>query len=122
MAGPDYSGLLKEIADELTDRSPRSAALNRAATANLVDGGSHTIRLMEPFAPRIVAARGGRVTDEDGHDILDLWQGHLANILGHNPEVVTSALARAFDSGFGLQSGMVDRLQGGRLCVAARQT
>ena len=111
MAGPDYSGLLKEIADELTDRSPRSAALNRAAKSNLVDGGSHTIRLMEPFAPRIVAARGGRVTDEDGHDILDLWQGHLANILGHNPEVVTSELARAFGNGFGLQTGMVDRLQ-----------
>jgi glutamate-1-semialdehyde 2,1-aminomutase len=112
LAGPDYSGLLEEIAVELTDRSPRSAALNRAAQANLVDGGSHTIRLMEPFAPRIVAARGGRVTDEDGHDILDLWQGHLANILGHNPDVVTAALARAFDSGFGLQLGMVDRLQG----------
>jgi len=122
LAGRDYSALLAELADELAGRSPRSAALNRAAKANLVDGGSHTIRLMEPFAPRIVAARGGRVTDEDGHDILDLWQGHLANILGHNPEVVTSELARAFGDGFGLQSGMVDRLQGEVAEILCRRT
>ena len=122
VAGRDYSALLAELADELAGRSPRSAALNRDAKANLVDGGSHTIRLMEPFAPRIVAARGGRVTDEDSHDILDLWQGHLANILGHNPEVVTSELARAFGDGFGLQSGMVDRLQGEVAEILCRQT
>jgi glutamate-1-semialdehyde 2,1-aminomutase len=122
LAGRDYSGLLAEIADELVGRSPRSAALNRAAKANLVDGGSHTIRLMEPFAPRIIAARGGRVADEDGHDILDFWQGHLANILGHNPEVVTSELARAFDGGFGLQVGMVDRLQSEVAEILCRRT
>jgi glutamate-1-semialdehyde 2,1-aminomutase len=122
VAERDYSRLLAEIADELIDRLPRSAALNRAAKANLVDGGSHTIRLMEPFAPRIVAARGGRVTDEDGHDILDFWQGHLANLLGHNPEVVTSELARTFGAGFGLQMGMVDRLQGEVAEILCRQT
>jgi len=51
------------------------------------------------------------MVDEDGHRILDLWQGHLANVLGHNPEIVTSALARALDGGFGTQSGLVDELQ-----------
>lgn len=87
--GREYTALLAELADELAARSPKSAALNRAAKQSLVDGGGHTIRLMEPFAPRIAAARGGHVTDEDGHDILDLWQGHLANILGHNLQIVT---------------------------------
>jgi glutamate-1-semialdehyde 2,1-aminomutase len=77
---------------------------------------------MEPFAPRIVEARGGRITDEDGHDILDFWQGHLGNILGHNPEVVTSELARAFENGFGLQTGMVDRLQGEVAEILCRRT
>ena len=122
MVERDFSGLLAEIADELAERSPRSAALNQAAKANLVDGGSHTIRLTEPFAPRIVSARGGRVTDEDGHDILDFWQGHLANILGHNPEVVTSELAHAFAAGFGLQLGMVDRLQSEVAEILCRRT
>jgi glutamate-1-semialdehyde 2,1-aminomutase len=76
-----------------------------------VDGGSHALRLVQPFPPRIVAARGAWIKDEDGHDILDFWQGHLANLLGHNPQVVTSALARAFEDGLGLQTGFTDRLQ-----------
>jgi glutamate-1-semialdehyde 2,1-aminomutase len=51
------------------------------------------------------------VEDEDGHRILDFWQGHHANILGHNPPVVTDALASSFSSGFGLQTGFTDELQ-----------
>ncbi len=87
-----------------------------------MDGGSHTIRLLEPFPPRIVSARGGWITDEDGHRILDFWQGHVANILGHNPEVVTSVLSAAFADGFGLQTGLVDRLQAEVAEILCRQT
>ncbi len=107
----DYTTLLNELADEHRRRSPRSASIHEAATGVLVDGGSHAIRLIEPFPPRIVEAHGGWIRDEDGHRILDLWQGHLANVLGHNPEVVTAELARAFADGFGTQSGLVDALQ-----------
>jgi glutamate-1-semialdehyde 2,1-aminomutase len=107
----DHTRLLAELAEAYTRYAPKSAALNEKAKRYLVDGGSHALRLIQPFPPRIVAARGAWVKDEDGHDILDFWQGHLANILGHNPEVVTAALARAFESGFGLQTGFTDRLQ-----------
>jgi len=111
MADHDYTPLLNELADEHRRRSPKSAAIHEEACHHLVDGGSHSLRLLEPFPPRITAAHGGWMVDEDGHRILDLWQGHMANILGHNPEVVTSELSRAFASGFGTQSGLVDRLQ-----------
>jgi glutamate-1-semialdehyde 2,1-aminomutase len=77
----------------------------------MIDGGSHAVRLIKPFPPRITEARGAYVTDEDGHKILDFWQGHFANILGHNPPVITEALAEAFRGGFGLQTGFTDRLQ-----------
>jgi len=107
----DYTKLSAELAEAYAQHFPKSAALNEEAKRHLVDGGSHALRLIEPFPPRIVAARGGWLKDEDGHDILDFWQGHLANILGHNPEVVTSVLARALDDGFGLQTGFPDRLQ-----------
>ena len=60
--------------------------------------------------------------DEDGHKILDFWQGHLANVLGHNPEVVTSELAQAFANGFGLQTGIPDRLQSEVAEILCRQT
>ena len=111
MADHDYTTLLTELADEHRRRSPRSAAIHEGACRHLVDGGSHSIRLLEPFPPRVTAAHGGWIDDEDGHHILDLWQGHMANVLGHNPEVITSELAQAFDDGFGTQSGMADALQ-----------
>ena len=111
MAARDYSKLIAELTDEYTKKSPRSKELNDTAKQHLVDGGSHNLRLSQPFPPRIVTARGGWIQDEDGNDILDFWQGHLANVLGHNPEVVTSELARAFSDRIGLQGGFVDRLQ-----------
>ncbi len=111
MTTHDYTPLLNELADEHRRRSPKSAAIHEQACRHLIDGGSHSIRLLEPFPPRVTEAHGGWIIDEDGHRILDLWQGHLANVLGHNPEVVTSALSRAFADGFGTQSGLVDALQ-----------
>jgi len=110
-AAIDHVPLLNELAQEYVARSPRSAALNERATRSLVDGGSHALRLIEPFPPRIASAKGAYVRDEDGHEILDFWQGHYANLLGHNPEVVTTALARAFEAGVGLQTGLTDRLE-----------
>ena len=112
MPAPDYTALVSELADQHRQRSPRSAAIHERACRSLVDGGSHAVRLIEPFPPRIVDARGGWVVDEDGHRLLDFWQGHLGNVLGHNPAVVTDALAGALTAGFGTQSGLVDTLQG----------
>jgi glutamate-1-semialdehyde 2,1-aminomutase len=122
MTARDYSRLMTEIREEYSERSPRSSALHHDACQNLVDGGSHSLRLTQPFPPRIASAQGGWVSDEDGHDILDFWQGHMANVLGHNPEVVTSELARAFADGFGLQLGMTDRLQAEVAEILCRQT
>lgn len=102
---------MAQFAEEYTKHAPKSAALHERAIKYMIDGGSNTLRLLQPFAPRIVNARGAWVKDEDGHRILDFWQGHHANILGHNPEIVTSALARAFSEGWGLQTGFTERLQ-----------
>ena len=118
----DYAPLLAELAEAYSRHAPRSAALNQRARQFLVDGGSHAIRLTEPFPPRIVAARGAWLKDVDGHDILDFWQGHLGNILGHNPEVVTSVLANAFQDRVGLQVGMADQLQIETAEIVCRRT
>jgi glutamate-1-semialdehyde 2,1-aminomutase len=111
MKHPDHSRLLDSLRQEYERRNPRSAALQAEALRRLVDGGSHALRLLQPFPPRIASAAGACVTDEDGHCILDFWQGHYANILGHNPPELTSVLRAGFDSGFGLQTGFTDRLQ-----------
>ena len=122
MNRPDYTSLITELSAEYALHSPRSAALNERAKGPLVDGGSHAVRLMEPFPPRIAAAHGAWLTDEDGHQILDFWQGHYANILGHNPKVVTSELVAALNDGFGLQTGFTDRLQAETAEILCRQT
>jgi glutamate-1-semialdehyde 2,1-aminomutase len=118
----DHTRLMAELQDEYARFSPKSGVINQTAGQYLVDGGSHQLRLMQPFPPRIVSARGAHLRDEDGHDILDFWQGHLANLLGHNPPVVTEVLARAFAQGFGLQTGFTDRLQAEAAEILCRLT
>ncbi len=118
----DYSRLVAELAQSYRQHSPKSAELNERAQQVLVDGGSHALRLIEPFPPRIVRASGGYVWDEDGHAILDFWQGHFANILGHNPPEIGTALAEAFAGGSGLQTGFTDRLQIETAEILCRQT
>lgn len=107
----DYSKLTNELAAEYARHSPQSAALNERAHQTMIDGGSHSLRLIKPFPPRLVSARGAYVQDADGHALLDFWQGHYANVLGHNPAVITAALVHALQSGYGLQSGFTDQLQ-----------
>lgn len=118
----DYSRLLSEIESEYARHAPRSASLHERARQVLIDGGSHTLRLIHPFPPRVASASGAWVADEDGHRILDFWQGHHANILGHNPPVVVEQLREAFAAGQGLQTGFTDRLQIETAELLCRQT
>lgn len=103
--------ILQKLHHAYQGHAPRSAEIQKNANQVLVDGGSHTLRLIEPFPPRIRSGKGGYVSDEDGHQILDFWQGHYANLLGHNPDVVTRKLAEAFGSSNGLQTGFEDATQ-----------
>ncbi len=122
MKARDYSPLMAELAEEYRKHSPKSAALHEEAVEVLVDGGNNALRILQPFPPRIVHAQGAWVTDEDGHRILDFWQGHYANVLGHNPPVVTRALAQAMAEGYGLQTGFTDRLMIEVAEILCRQT
>ena len=87
------------------------ASFKTRARRVMLDGGSHGRRLNRPFPPRIERASGAWLYDADGHKILDFWQGHFANLMGHNPPFLTEALANGFSSGFGLQTGFTDELQ-----------
>ncbi len=118
----NHSKLLAELSAEYERRFPISASRHGQAQKSLIDGGSHALRLIKPFPPRIRSARGSRITVEDGHDILDFWQGHHANILGHNPTVVTEALRDYFAAGEGLQTGFVEGFQIEAAEILRRQT
>ncbi len=84
--------LLAYLQHEYQKKTPRSSMLFRRATRVMVRGGSHTLRLWKPYPFYPASAAGARVTDVDGNSYLDYWQGHYANILGHNPEVIRRAL------------------------------
>jgi glutamate-1-semialdehyde 2,1-aminomutase len=101
-----HARLLSQLYREYEARFARSREAHDRAQGVLIDGISHATRSFSPFPFRITAARGAYVDDLDGHRISDFWQGHFANILGHNPEVVCSALIAELESGAGLQTGI----------------
>ncbi|MGQ9584885.1 MAG: aspartate aminotransferase family protein [Anaerolineae bacterium] len=104
--------LFAQLVAEYEERFPASHAFQQKASARLVDGGSHALRMPQPFPCWVCAARGAYIYDLDGHTILDFWQGHFANILGHNPPEITEPLAEALHQRRGLQSGMQDVWEG----------
>ena len=105
---PRYDVLLAQLKQEYQGQNPNSRLAYERALLSLVDGGSHGARQWAPFAFRVRSAQGARVTDIDGHTIVDFWQGHYANILGHNPPLITQALAAELDKGYGLHTGLLD--------------
>ena len=107
----DYAHLLSQLEEEYSNYAPQSQQLQERACRVMVDGGSHDRRLNRPFPTRIAHASGAWLIDQDGHKILDFWQGHFANLVGHNAPFLTETLAESFHNGFGLQTGFTDELQ-----------
>jgi glutamate-1-semialdehyde 2,1-aminomutase len=107
----DHEKLKADLYERYTKKYRRSGELQNRAEQVLIDGGSHAIRLIGPFPPRIKQAEGAYIVTEENERILDFWQGHHANILGHNPPLITEHLAKLFQERGGLQTGFVDALQ-----------
>ncbi len=107
----DNARLLDHLSRLYLEAYPHAGLELTRSADSLIHGGSHSLRLFSPAPFRITQSRGATVTDGDGREILDFWQGHYTNILGHNPPVVTEALIHGLENGYGLQSGLVDSLQ-----------
>lgn len=113
---------LTRLYQEYEAKYPRSRIAHQEAQRVLVDGISHGARLFAPFPFRITAASGPCVRELDGGEIIDYWQGHYANILGHNPPVILEALKAALERGFGLQTGLPDEGETALAATLARAT
>ena len=101
----DKEGLLRELISTYREKRRTSEKYFERARKSLIRGGSHNLRLFEPFPFYDLQAKGSRVTDVDGNTYVDFWQGHFANILGHNPDIVIDALGEYFKNGSGLTTG-----------------
>jgi glutamate-1-semialdehyde 2,1-aminomutase len=107
----DKEKALNQILQEYKQSRPRSQDLFERACRYQIDGGSHNLRLFSPFPFYDQTSKGSKVTDVDGFTYIDFWQGHFANILGHNPSCVLDSLQDMFSRGQGLIAGFPGTLQ-----------
>jgi len=120
---PDnHARLLDSLRREYERKYPNSRTAHERAKQVLVDGISHGARLFDPYPFRVQSADGSSVTDIDGNVIVDYWQGHYTNILGHNPAVVREVLVEELEHGWGLQTGLPEERQTEFAAALARAT
>jgi len=96
---PDLDRLRRRLLREYRKRTPKSRAAFARAAKVMVDGGSHTMRLWPPYPFFVRSAEGPYVRDLDGNTYIDYWQGHYANILGHNPRPVLREMSACLRRG-----------------------
>jgi len=81
------------------ESTSKSAELYERAKNVLPQGVSYWIRFFEPYPFYVKSANGCKVTDVDGNEYIDLWMGHHALILGHNPLRVREAVKEQLPKG-----------------------
>ena len=101
----DKKRLLDDLIKDFRLKHKKSEAIFKKASHSLITGGSHNLRLFSPFPFYDVQSSGSRVWDADGNIYVDFWQGHMANVMGHNPKVIIKALQDNFHKSQGLTTG-----------------
>lgn len=101
----DKKRLLDDLVKGYRENHKKSEAIFSKASQYLITGGSHNLRLFSPFPFYDIQSSGSRVWDADGNIYVDFWQGHFANVLGHNPKVIIKALQDSFRKSQGLTTG-----------------
>ena len=94
-----FDRLRGHLVREYEKKTARSRAVFRRAEKVMIAGGSHTIRLWRPYPFFAAAAEGPSVRDVDGNTYIDYWQGHYANVLGHNPRLIRRRIAACLERG-----------------------
>jgi len=72
-------------------------------------GVSHDIRFFPPFPFVVERAYGSKIFTIDGIELIDMWMGHYANILGHANGEIVAEICRV--SSEGVQIGILNRYQ-----------
>lgn len=86
--------LVGELDRRYRARTKKSLDVYLRARKVMVGGGSHNLRLFSPYPFCLVKAKGPNVFDLDRNGYIDYWQGHYANILGHNPGIIQKEMIR----------------------------
>jgi len=97
MKGMD--ALRDRLVREYRKKTKKSHRVFGRAAKVMIAGGSHTIRLWRPYPFFATWAEGPVVRDADGNGYIDYWQGHYANVLGHNPRLIRRQIAASLERG-----------------------
>jgi len=96
---------IKKELDRFQKNRPKSKELWQKALKLLPGGISHNIRTFDlpiigSFPIFVNSAHGSYLTDVDGNEYIDCWNGHFAMILGHNPPEVQETIKKAILKGW----------------------
>jgi glutamate-1-semialdehyde 2,1-aminomutase len=96
---------IKDEVEIFKEKNPKSEELWKRALKILPGGISHNIRtfglpLIGGFPVFINSSRGPYLTDIDGNEYLDCWNGHFAMILGHNHPVIQETIMQNMTTGW----------------------
>lgn len=90
-----------EVFVRVAERQRQSTALHRRALTSLSGLPAH-LPYEAPILPICVEeARGSRIIDVDGNDYIDCHMAYGANVLGHRPEPILTAVQEALTTGIG---------------------
>jgi glutamate-1-semialdehyde 2,1-aminomutase len=108
--------LLKPALEEFKKKTPKSRKIYERALTLLPGGISHNVRTwnlpsVEAHPIHVKAAKGCRIWDVDDNEYVDNWMGHMAAILGHNPERIVKALTEQLTQVGGAHWGIVNEKQ-----------
>ncbi len=118
----DKERLYSDLKDTYMQKHKKSKEFYKHANQIQVYGGSHNLRLNDPFPFYDARCQGPLVTTIDGNSYIDFWQGHFANILGHNPLIIREALQDFLQNGEGLVTGFPGQYQTRLAELITRQT
>ena len=88
-----------------------STSARRRAMQVLAHGSSHPSRIATSIPLFVASARGSRFITIEGMELVDFWQGHFSNLLGHNPACLIEAANEAMVDGLALQVGLPNVLE-----------
>ncbi|HSB06276.1 MAG TPA: aspartate aminotransferase family protein [Thermodesulfobacteriota bacterium] len=90
---------MKDYSAAYRKKTPQSEALFKRAREVMPGGISHNIHYFPPYPFFVKYAKGSKVWDVDGNEIVDLWMGHYTHILGHHADLIAKAIERHLKEG-----------------------
>jgi len=99
-ARADLTTLAAEAERHYVERNPASRRLHEERSRVMPGGNTRSVIHVPPFPLTIVRGEGARLTDADGHVLVDLLGEFTAGLYGHSNRLIREAIRDALDDGW----------------------